>query len=127
MADGFPVRRKEFCLTLHGTPATVVCCLYIDRLLFIVNQIGTFGTILHAQKEAVLDGGHIFSVKTLLGPRDSLLPELCVRQLIEDIANDGCQLPVILCLGTKRYVDNNINDRNELGKLVKTLVANRIW
>lgn len=127
MGDEFPVRRKEFSLILHGAPAKVTSCLYADRLLFIVNQIGTFGTIVHAQKETVLEGGHIYTVKTLLGPRDSLLPELCVRQLIEEISRCGCDLPIIMCLGTKRYADSNIDDRNELGILVKTILANPIW
>jgi proteasome assembly chaperone 3 len=83
---------------LGGRPTDFLITTYQDRILVLITQLGTLGTVLHAEKETVLGGGSTFRVDTLLGHRDDPLPELCARQLVEQLAAEGCTLPLLLCL-----------------------------
>jgi len=95
--------------------------------MFVVSQLDTFGTVVSAQKETVLGGGTTFSTTTLLGLRTDPLPELCARLLVERLANDGCDLPVLLLLGLKRECSGSGQQRDLVVNLVDDLLAHPIW
>lgn len=97
----FPVATRELTATIGGTETQLLLSAYADRVLVVVTQVGSLGTILHAQKEEVLGGGTTYRVETLVGRRDDPLPELCARQLVERAAEAGCTRPLLLCLGLR--------------------------
>lgn len=70
--------------------------------MVVATQLGTLGTMLHAQKETVFGGGTTYRVDTLLGPREQPLLELCARQLAERLAAAGCERPLLLCLALEQ-------------------------
>ena len=128
---GFPVRTHETSIHVDGNDqgaATVITSLYADQIMFVVTQLGTLGTIVHAQKETVLGGGTTFSTATLLGARDDPLPELCARQLIERTSQSGCNLPILLCLGLKRGVGRDVGQQRQLiNSIVAGCLENPLW
>lgn len=124
---GFPVRTSKFSITVAGSPCSVITSLYANRVMFVVSQLDTFGTVVSAQKETVLGGGTTFSTTTLLGLRTDPLPELCARLLVERLANDGCDLPVLLLLGLKRECSGSGQQRDLVVNLVDDLLAHPIW
>ena len=76
--------------------------LYSDRIFIAISQTETFGTIVHAQRDAVLDGGSTYDTSILLGNREDPIPELAARQLCERITSLGLDLPVLLSWGVRR-------------------------
>jgi proteasome assembly chaperone 3 len=129
---GFPVRTHSAAITLkNGFETSVFTSVYADRIMFIVTQVGTLGTMVQAQKETVLGGGTTFSTATLLGTRDDPLPELCARQLIEKLSQTGCNLPIILCLGLKRSPSGEDRDpslqRELMSGVIDACLANPLW
>lgn len=89
---------RQSSATLDGRGTDFLLTTYEDRILLLINQLGTLGTVVHAEKETVLGGGSTFRVDTLLGRRDDPLPELCARRLVEHLAAQGCALPLLLCV-----------------------------
>ena len=127
---GFPVRTHEASIHLADVPTTVITSLYADRIMFIVTQLGTLGTIVAAQKDTVLGGGTTFSSDTLLGARNDPIPELCARQLVERLSQAGCDLPVLLCLGLKRAPggDREPSEQRDLVMgIVEACTATPLW
>jgi len=122
----FPVRTERFTFTLGGVPCTAITSLYANRVVFMITQLETFGTVVQAQKETVLGGGTTFSTTTLLGLRDDPLPELCARQLIERLDAQGCDLPVLLFIGLNRKVRAG-NQRDLLLEIVGQAMAHQVW
>lgn len=112
----------ESIITVADHPTSILISLYSDRLMFVITQVGTLGTIVHAQKESILGGGTTYSTATLLGHRDDPLPELCARQLIEKISTSvaGFNLPILVCLGLDRKLIANINNRNDNNSVVSS-------
>ena len=45
MAPAFPVRTRQFSAELGGADATFVLSSYADRIMVIVTQLGTLGTV----------------------------------------------------------------------------------
>ncbi len=128
---GFPVRTHSSSITIDSHPTTVFTSVYADRIMFIVTQVGTLGTMVQSQKETILGGGATFSTATLLGARDDPLPELCARQLVEKLSQAGCDLPIILCLGLKRspcHEDRDPSSQRELiSGIIHACLANPLW
>lgn len=127
---GFPVRTHQTSFHLNGVPTTVIASLYADRIMFVVTQLGTLGTIVAAQKETVLGGGTTFSTDTLLGARDDPVPELCARQLVERLSQSNCDLPLLLCLALKRDPGGEIDvtkQKDLVHGVVDACTANPLW
>jgi proteasome assembly chaperone 3 len=129
---GFPVRTSTATITLgNGVETSVFISAYADRIMFIVTQVGTLGTMVQAQKETVLGGGTTFSTATLLGSRDDPLPELCARQLVEKLSQAGCELPILLCLGLQRAPSGEDRDPSSQRELISGIMdaclANPLW
>jgi len=129
---GFPVRTSSATITLgNGVETSVFISAYADRILFIVTQVGTLGTMVQAQKETVLGGGTTFSTATLLGTRDDPIPELCARQLVEKLSQSGCDLPILLCLGLQRDpsgADRDPSSQRELmNGILDACLAHPLW
>lgn len=61
---------------------------YSDRLLVVASQLGSLGSILGAEKEAVLGGGSTYRVDTLLG-------EVCWRVQSRRKQADGVAGPAV--------------------------------
>lgn len=124
----FPVRTAQFKITVGGLPCSAITCMYTDRIMFVVSQLDTFGTVVTAQKETVLGGGSTFSTTTLLGLRTDPLPELCARQLAERLSTEGCDVPVLLCLGLKKECMASATSKRDLMvSLVNDLMAHPVW
>jgi proteasome assembly chaperone 3 len=128
---GFPVRTHSATITLNDQQTSVFTSVYADRIMFIVTQVGTLGTMVQAQKETVLGGGTTFSTATLLGTRDDPIPELCARQLVEKLSQAGCDLPIILCLGLQRAANGGEREpslqRELISGIVDACLANPLW
>jgi proteasome assembly chaperone 3 len=128
---GFPVKTHSSSTTINDHPTTVLISVYADRIMFIVTQVGTLGTMVEAQKETVLGGGTTFSTATLLGTRDDPLPELCARQLVEKLSQSGCDLPIILCLGLQRSPSGEDRDpssqREMINRIITACLARPLW
>lgn len=132
MPTGFPVRTSTATITLrNGVETSVFISAYADRIMFIVTQVGTLGTMVQAQKETVLGGGTTFSTATLLGTRDDPVPELCARQLVEKLSQAGCDLPILLCLGLQRDPSGEDRDpslqRELMSGIIDACLANPLW
>ena len=95
----FPLATRQLAACVGGRETQVLLSGFADRVMVVVTQVGTLGTVLHAERESVLGGGATFRVEALLGRRDDPLPELCARQLAERLAAAGCERPLLLCLG----------------------------
>lgn len=142
--SAFPIRVREYSIELAGEPCNAVSSLYADRVMIVISQLATLGTLVHAEKESLLGGGTTFSIKTLLGSRDDVLPEICARRLIQAINEAGCTLPLLLCIGLKRssstinrYSIQNINSsingndmsaqRELVDTIVDAVISHKVW
>lgn len=99
-----PLRSTSFSEDVGGRRTDFVLTAYVDRLMIVITQLGTLGTVLHAEKETVLGGGATYRIDTLLGRRDEPLMELCARQLAERLGGANCDRPLLLCLALERAV-----------------------
>ena len=95
-----PMRSTSFAGEVGGTPTDFLLTAFVDRIMVVITQLGTLGTVLHAEKETAMGGASTFAyrVDTLLGRRDQPLAELCARQLAERLYDAGCDRPLLLCL-----------------------------
>lgn len=99
--ESFPVRSRSLKISIQSEPADVFVSRYTDRVLVVISQLASFGTVLSTQREQVLGRGSTFKVDTLLGDRANPMPELCARQLAQSAADAGCDLPLLICLGLR--------------------------
>lgn len=120
---GFPVATREVLCTVGGHPTHVLLSAYADRLLIVATQVGTLGTVLHAEKETVLGGGTTYRVETLVGRRDDPLLELCARQLAERVAAAGCERPLVVCLGLRP----GGSSLEAVREIVQAVLDNPVW
>lgn len=102
MTGSFPVRTAQSTCDIEGQPTQFLLSAYADRVMVVVTQLESLGAVLHAQKESVLGGGSTYRVDMLLGGREDPALELCARQLAERLSEDGCERPLLLCLGLRR-------------------------
>lgn len=49
MAAPFPLRTQQFEASIDGTQTAFLLTAYTDRILVVATQLGTLGTLLHAQ------------------------------------------------------------------------------
>ena len=101
-AAALPAPSSAFTASISGRDTDFLITCYTDRVMVVATQLGTLGTVLHAEKETVLGGGSTYRVDTLLGRRDEPLAELCARQLAERLSDAGCASPLLLCLALDR-------------------------
>ena len=92
----------------HGPPCHVVLTRYSNnRVLIVVSNTGTFGSIVHAQKERSLRGDETYNVSTTLGDRNDTALELCARMALESAGKvfRGREMAFpsfVFCLGIQR-------------------------
>jgi len=120
---GAPLRTDSFSAVVGDGQASFLLTAYADRLLVVVSQLGTLGTVLAAQKEAVLGGSATYRVDTLLGRPEQPLAELCARQLAERLADAGCGLPLLLCLALER----SALTLQAVQQVVKLVLQHPVW
>lgn len=99
--EAFPVQCSSFAISIQSDSADVYVSRYTDRVLVVITQLASFGTVLATQREQVLGGGSTFRVDTLLGDRGNPVLELCARQLAQSAVDAGCHLPLLVCLGLR--------------------------
>jgi proteasome assembly chaperone 3 len=97
-----PLKTENFEADIAGRRTGFVVIGFVNRIMIVVTQLGTLGSVLHAEKETVLGGGSTYRVDTLVGRRDEPLAELCARQLAERLDAAGCDRQVLLCLALQR-------------------------
>jgi proteasome assembly chaperone 3 len=102
-----PIRTVQASISVSGSPATVLLSVFSDRVLVIVSQLDTFGTLVHAQRNSVLGGQATYATSTLLGMRDDMLPEVVARRLAERLYEAGIELPLLLSFGLKKRRDQS--------------------
>ena len=95
------MRSESFAVDIAGRATEFMLTAFLDRIMIVATQLGTLGSVLHAEKETV-GGGSTYRVETLLGRRDEPLAELCARQLAERLDAAGCDRPLLLCLALER-------------------------
>lgn len=120
--DAFPVASKTYERAIGGIATQFAFSAYADRILLIVTQTGTFGTIIEAsQDSAYAAGGATFSTTVLLGKRDEPLLPLAARQIVEAAAAAGCGKPLMLCLGLRNHSAESIK------AVIKAVAQENIW
>lgn len=120
--SSFPVNTIQWSAMVCGRSTSFLICAYADRLLLIITQVGSLGTVVQAEKETVLGGGSTYGVTTLLGQREGA-SELCARRLAEQLAVGGCELPLLLCLGLNRGCD----EVQAVREIVSTVLEHPAW
>ncbi|GAB4814902.1 hypothetical protein N2152v2_001948 [Parachlorella kessleri] len=120
---GFPVQTREVTVPIAGCETHLLLSGYADRLLVVATQVGTLGAVLQAQKETVLGGGSTYRVETLMGRRDDPLLQLAARQLAERLAVEGCEKPLVLCLGLRQ----DSSSLEAVRQLIDVVLAHPVW
>ncbi|EIE20140.1 hypothetical protein COCSUDRAFT_30781 [Coccomyxa subellipsoidea C-169] len=121
MAPAFPVNTQEFTTDIDGVSTFFIMSAYADRIMVVATQLGTFGTVLSARGDALLEGKHTFTVDTLLGKRDEPALAVCARHMAESIVQAGCSRPLLLCLGLKQH------SLDTMRAIIKEVVAHPVW
>lgn len=102
------MKTLEKCIHLpEGPPCHVVVTRYSNnKVLVVVSNTGTFGSIVHAEKESSLRGGVTYNVSMALGDRNDSAPELCARMVLESAGKTWGGETVfpsfVFCLGIQR-------------------------
>jgi Proteasome assembly chaperone 3 len=110
-SPGFQVRTKTYAFLSGGLATDVHMTAYEDRVLVVVTQTGSFGTIIDARytctctpvhfvtalilelwyrQESNFEGQPTFSTSVVLGVRDEPLLTLCARSVLEHAHKAGC-------------------------------------
>mmetsp|Transcript_27703 Transcript_27703/g.71295 ORF Transcript_27703/g.71295 Transcript_27703/m.71295 type:complete len:126 (+) Transcript_27703:626-1003(+) len=119
--SGHPVAAAEFQAEVGGHPTDFVVAAYEDQIMVTASQLDTFGSVLHARQEKALDGDPTFSVTVLLGRREEPALMLCARGLVERLAEQGCQRPLLLMLGFKEHSPAVAK------AVIKEVMQHRVW
>ena len=102
-------------LTAHGNGSVVA--VVVD------DDVGTFGTMVHARREASLHGRETVDCRTLLGDRGNRMPELWARIVLEKCNSDDAK-DVVFCFGVKK--DFGRDASMEAGKALCEVLAQGI-
>lgn len=122
--SAFPVQTLQVEVAVNETPTKFLINLYADRLLVIVSQIPSLGTIISAEKESILRStGNTYAITTLIGSREDPSLELCARRIVETCSESGCQLPLLLCLG----ISKGAMTHKLIKKIEQLVLENKIW
>jgi proteasome assembly chaperone 3 len=124
--SAFPVQTSlvEVDVDEEPTKLNFLLSLYADRLLVIVSQIPSLGTIISAEKDSILRStGNTYAITTLIGSRDDPSLELCARRLVETCSDSGCQLPLLLCLG----ISKGAMTPKLIKKLEQLILKSKLW
>lgn len=104
-------------------PQGPVCHLVMTRysnnkVLVVISNTGTFGSIVQAQKERSLRGGETFNVSMTLGDRNDNTPELCVRMVLESAGKmwgrETAFPSFVFCLGIQKQCMLNKSTLTEI-------------
>lgn len=127
--EGFPVATQQFSADISGQPTEFLFSAYSDRLLLIITQVGTLGTIVRAEREEVLGGGSsgTYRLDTLVGCRDDPALDLCARQLAQLVAEAGCSKPLLLCLGLRRHAGGAQAAAQAVRELLEAAKVHPVW
>ncbi|KAK9901267.1 hypothetical protein WJX75_003280 [Coccomyxa subellipsoidea] len=121
MAPAFPVKTQEFQADVEGINTSFILSAYADRIMVVATQLGTFGTMLTARSDALLEGKHTFTVDTVLGKRDEPALIVCARHMAESIVQAGCSRPLLLCLGLKQH------SLDTMRAIIKEVMTHPVW
>ncbi|BDA45389.1 probable proteasome assembly chaperone 3 [Coccomyxa sp. Obi] len=121
MAPTFPVNTREFTAEVDGISTSFIMSAYADRIMVVVTQLGTFGTVLLSRADGLLEGKQTFTVDTLLGKRDEPALIVCARHMAESIMTVGCNRPLLLCLGLKQHSFDSMRT------IIKEVLAHPVW
>ena len=121
---------QQFSADISGQPTEFLFSAYSDRLLLIITQVGTLGTIVRAEREEVLGVGGssgTYRLDTLVGSRDDPALDLCARQLAQLVAEAGCSKPLLLCLGLRRHAGSTQAAAQAVRELLEAAKAHPVW
>jgi proteasome assembly chaperone 3 len=119
----FPVQTRQLRAAIGGCETDILLSGYADRVLIVVTQVGSLGTVMQAEKETVLGGGSTYRVETLMGRRDDPMLELCTRQLAERLAEAECARPLVVCLGLRP----SSSSLEAVRQIVQAVLENPVW
>ena len=74
-----PIKTKLYARSVGGFHTDFSFTLYSDRVLLIVTQLGSTGTILATSTDAAFGAAPTYAVSVLSGKRDEPLLQLCAR------------------------------------------------
>ena len=98
-----PVAEAEFQFDASSAKLSLVLTAHGDGSLIVVvvdDDVGTFGTIVHAQRQSSLHGRETIDVATKLGDRGNQLPELWARMVMETCRKEARD--VTFCFGVRK-------------------------
>lgn len=116
----FPVKTKIYSTEIQGVHTDFSFSVYVDRLLLIVTQIGSAGTIISASQDSTFDGSTTYSTNVLMGKRDELV-SLCARRIVETAGKEGYIKPMVICLGLKEHTPQMLKG------IEKMVAENNTW
>jgi hypothetical protein len=93
----------EFQFDSSSAKLSLVLTAHGDGSLFVVvvdDEVGTFGSIVHARRQSSLHGRETIDVATKLGDRGNRMPELWARMVLETCREEARD--VVFCFGVKK-------------------------
>lgn len=95
-----------------------------NKVLVVISNTGTFGSIIQARKEQSLRGGQTFHVSMSLGDRNDCAPELCARMVLEAVqkkwGRERAFPTIVFCLGVQRQ---GLMHKPNLDHIVQSIVT----
>lgn len=98
-------------LTGHGNGSLFV--VVVDE------DVGTFGSIVHARREVSLHGRETIDVATKLGDRGNRMPELWARMVLETCRKEARD--IVFCFGVKKNFGKEGDGVADAKKLCRAL------
>ena len=80
------ITEAEFQFDSSSAKLSLVLTAHGDGSIFVVvvdDEVGTFGSIVHARRQSSLHGRETIDVATKLGDRGNQMPELWARMVLE--------------------------------------------
>jgi hypothetical protein len=93
----------EFQFDSSSAKLSLVLTAHGDGSIFVVvvdDEVGTFGSIVHARRQSSLHGRETIDVATKLGDRGNQMPELWARMVLETCREEVRDL--MFCFGVKK-------------------------
>eukprot|EP00897_Mesotaenium_endlicherianum_P010432 jgi/Mesen1/9417/ME000614S08663 len=116
-AASFPVNTKQLKVSIQGHETDLVLSSYEDRIMVIVTQIGTMGTMLLAKRVSM---PLALAAEHAISGTEPLLTA-CARQLAELMSKGGVTRPLFLSLGLHDHSTATLKE------IIEVVLANKAW
>ncbi len=138
------LRTRGFRRLVQGVPTDFHLTSYADRVLLVVTQLGSVGTVIEASVDSAAgggaaaaaalahpqgggaesQGGPTYTTSVLLGRRDEPLLQLCARQIVQQAQRAGCAKPILVCLGLSKEASGSVAAVKEV---VRHVAQCNVW